>query len=381
MIKIGFALLSNSRNPLPSTRIACLNLFPYLRQSSFEPEIIFDPDRACHVPDVGNLVETVLARGIRVVVFQKLQGPSVLEAVERLKSAGIRTIYCVCDLVDNEMAAATDATIVVTEFLKSLYEPDLQQRIYVVHDGIERPEVVREAEEFERSGLESRALRASLVSGSDLYRIPIFSTPPRGWRVDVIGRFPPPSDRMQRFRAARWAFSTTADLAAKLALLYAILHPRIRHVPWSLEGVYQHLRASDIGIIPIDTSDNTLAVPGVPYWKTKSENRLTLNMAVGLPVIATPIASYEQVIEDGVNGFLARSREDWLKCFSRLRDPGLRYEMGFRARQSVIASYSKEAQATSFIAVLERVLRGTAVASARVGDCSGSTWHGCSKQA
>ena len=29
-IKVGFVLLSNSRNPLPSTRIAGLNMFPFL---------------------------------------------------------------------------------------------------------------------------------------------------------------------------------------------------------------------------------------------------------------------------------------------------------------------------------------------------------------
>src|SRR5437870_4093220 len=30
-VKIGFVLLSNSRNPLPSTRIAALNMVPFLR--------------------------------------------------------------------------------------------------------------------------------------------------------------------------------------------------------------------------------------------------------------------------------------------------------------------------------------------------------------
>jgi hypothetical protein len=365
MIKVGFALLSSSRDPLPSTRIACLNLFPYLRQSGFEPQIVFDPATSQHAPDAGSLVEKALAGGVDAVVFQKLQGPSVLEAVARLKNAGVPTIYCVCDLVDNEMAAATDATIVVTEFLKSLYDPDLQLRIHVVHDGIERPEVVRKMEQSEGSGSRSRPLRASLASSIDLYRIPVFGIPPRGWSVAVIGRFPPPSDPVQRFRAARWALSKIPDPAAKLALLHAILHPRVRHVPWSLEGVYQHLRASDIGIIPIDTSDDTLEPSGVPLWKPKSENRLTLMMAVGLPVIATPIPSYEEVIEDGVNGVFARSRRDWLNCFSRLRDPDLRHEMGLKARQSVIARYSKEAQASAFIAVLQRIL-GRAAATSRL---------------
>jgi glycosyltransferase involved in cell wall biosynthesis len=352
MSKIGFALLSNSRDPIPSTRIACLNLFPRLREAGFEPEILFEPAAASEMPDVTGLVERVLARGCKIVVFQKIHGWSVLQAVTRLRNAGVRTIYCVCDWVDNEMAAAVDATIVVTEFLKSLYRADLHDRIHVIHDGIERADLVQESTHFAAAAARRATLRAILVTSHELYAIPVLGVPPRGWRIDVVGRFAPGALRIDLISAGWRAMAKPRSLDEKLAILRALLHLRIRRIAWHPDGVYDRLLEGDVGIIPIDTSHDGPEPSAVPAWKVKSENRLTLMMAIGLPVIASRIPSYEQVIEHGVNGFLADSRDDWLEYLSRLRDADLRREMGFKARHSALKRYSLDLQADLFLDVL-----------------------------
>ena len=51
-IKIGFVLVSNSRRPIPSTRIAVLNMFSFLRAANFQPEIVFEPQEVTEKPDV-----------------------------------------------------------------------------------------------------------------------------------------------------------------------------------------------------------------------------------------------------------------------------------------------------------------------------------------
>ena len=354
MIRVGFALLSNSHNPIPSTRIACLNMFQYLRKAGFEPEILFDPLTPCEEPELDGVVDKALARQCAVVVFQKVHGSAVVEAATRLRNAGVRTVYSVCDLVDNQMAAATDATIAVTSYLKSLYHPDLQARIRVVHDGVERPELFRSTKDQDVSK-RGRGLKASLVTSHELYAIPVLGIPPRGWCVDVIGHFPPGGHRMTRMWSARRMLSATG-LTRKVSLLLAMLHSRIRHIAWDYQGVYERLLESDAGIIPINTSDDHCGPSGIPSWKVKSENRLTLKMAMGLPVIATPIPSYEDIIEHGKNGFLARSRRDWLYCLERLRDEDLRREMGSKARESALGRYSMDAQANLLLAVLGRVM-------------------------
>jgi glycosyltransferase involved in cell wall biosynthesis len=354
MNKVAFALLSNSARPIPSTRIACLNIFPLLRGEGFDAQVLFEPEEGREKPDVSGLVDRVLAAGIGIVVFQKIHGPSVLDAARRLRAAGVKTVYLVCDLINNEMAAATDATVTVTDFLRSLYAPELQPRIHVVHDGIEHPQQQRPAEVTARGG----RLTATLVTSHPLYRVPVIGSAPAGWKVDIVGKFPSAKQPLARLRALRWAMHQEEDDAAKRGLLWAALDPHIRHTAWSPEGVYQRLSRSDIGIIPIDTLSSPATTLPPPSWKVKSENRLTLNMAVGLPVIATPIPAYEDIIEHGVNGFFALSATDWQHCFRQLRDPALRREIGLKARASVLPRFSQQRQAERFAAVL----RGLAAA-------------------
>ena len=54
-VKIGFVLLSNSQHPIPSTRIAVLNMLPFLRAANFDPHIVFEPEYGTENPDVTDL--------------------------------------------------------------------------------------------------------------------------------------------------------------------------------------------------------------------------------------------------------------------------------------------------------------------------------------
>lgn len=357
MYKIGFALLSDSKDPAPSTRISCLNLFPWLQDAGFKPIVLFEPRLPNDTPDLGDFVQRTLEIGASVAVFQKIRGPSVLAAIAALKKAGVRTVYCVCDFVDDSMATAADATIVVTEFLRSLYRADLQSKVHVVHDGIEKPEIMVKHTGQEGSRQSHSLLRAALVTSHNAYRIPVFEVPPKGWAVQVIGQFPRDTSAGQQLKTLRWAVSRARGLGEKAAIIRAYMHPRIEYRAWDRSGVYAALCRSDIGIIPVDTSATVGTHAPAPAWKVKSENRLTLMMAIGLPVIATPIPSYESVVQHGVNGFFARTPADWRECFRLLADPTLRTSMGAAARASVIDRFSIERQAELFVAVLRGLLR------------------------
>jgi glycosyltransferase involved in cell wall biosynthesis len=131
---------------------------------------------------------------------------------------------------------------------------------------------------------------------------------------------------------------------------------RIRRVSWDPVGVYRHLLEADVGIIPVDAESAAEPADSVPSWMVKSENRLTLKMSVGLPVVASPIPSYEAVVQQGRNGFLARSEAEWWQHLEALRDPALRRRIGERARQSVHERYSMNEQARRLLAVLHGLL-------------------------
>lgn len=349
-IKIGFVLLSNSRNPIPSTRIAALNMFPFLREANFDPQIVFEPEYGAERPDVDGLAPRIVAEGFRIIVFQKVHGPSVEALANRLREAGIRTVFCVCDVVNVPMAQATDATVVVTEFLKSLYPLALQTKLHVVHDGIEHPDVVKSAASA-RHGSLAKPLRAVLVTSAQLDRLPQIVSPPSWLKVTVVGRYV--NAPIQRWREARWAILSRHGQRERLASLAFMMHWRIRCVAWDAVRVYRNMLEADVGIIPIDAIEPADPGTEAPNWKVKSENRMSMKMCVGLPVVATPIPSYLPLVNQGINGYLARNRKEWTEYLDALRDPGLRQRIGSKARESVIHRYSMQEQARLLIAVIK----------------------------
>jgi glycosyltransferase involved in cell wall biosynthesis len=188
-----------------------------------------------------------------------------------------------------------------------------------------------------------------LVTSDNFDFLPVIGAPPDWLEVTIVGRYPPATQPISRLRDMRWKLASKRNMRDRVGYLRFLADRRIRCIPWHPVGVYERMRDADIGIIPIDPNDNPEG------WNLKSENRLTMKLSMALPVVATPIPSYEAVIEHGLNGFLARSRETWLQCLETLRDSELRREIGIRARASVIAKFSKEEQARRLIDVLRSV--------------------------
>jgi len=319
-------------------------MLPFLRAEGYEPTIAFEPESATETPDLSGVADRMLRQGVSIAYFQKVYGPSVLEEVSKLRRAGVPTIYGVCDRVEEEMVRAADATVIVTEFLRSLHDPQLQSRIFIVHDGIERPEVRRGT----ARPASSRDLRAILVTSSRLESIPVLGRLPRNFDLTVVGDYEEQSplaalrQRLQR----RW-HSTENSVPVPL------LGYGFRAKPWHKDRVYEDLVAADVGIIPVDMRPDPSPGSDVSRWEVKSENRLTLMMAAGLPVIASPVPSYLDVIVHGVNGYIAHDRADWLAAIDALRDPAHRERVGTTARASVLERFSMQSQARRLLSVLD----------------------------
>ena len=354
-MKIGFVLLSNERQPQPSTRIAALNMIPHLRAAGWDVEIIFQPRDGCEQPDLSALSAAGL-RHFDVVVFQKVHGASVLALVRALKEQGVRTVYSVCDLVQIPMAEACDLTLTISDYLKSLYPLALQDRIRVVHDGIENSALVNAAWRLHRGG-PLAPLRALLVTSAELGGLPQIGLPPPWLTVDIVGRYAPAERPLQRWRAAIRQVLRQRGWKARLAVLRFLTHPRIRRIAWSPEAVDKALLRADFAILPIETPP---AMPGAPppVWMMKSANRLTLKMSAGLAVLSTPIPAYEEVLQHGVNGLFASSVQEWRDGLEQLRDPNVRRRLGRAARDSALKLYSAEAQAAALKAALAAVVSG-----------------------
>lgn len=351
-IRLAFVLCSAPSSPLPSTRISVLNMFPYLRAAGFDPFVVFAPSGPTETPDVSGIAGTIAQSGASIAYFQKVGGSSVISEALALRQQGIATVFGVCDQVDNEMSRITDVTVAVTDHLRSLYAADLQEKICVVHDGIEHPEIQKTVElPSSNDRRRSSKLRAVLVTSANVTEIPAVERIPRFLDVTVVGHYPPATSLTGRLRQ-----TVARVLKGSRSTFTPISTRRFRAMNWTPSGVYQQLLSADLGIIPVDTRPTDSGRSPEPYWRVKSENRLTLCMSIGLPVIATPIPSYLPIIENGKNGFLASTGEQWQECFEALRDPGLRVQIGVNARDSVLLRYSKEEQARLLIVALNKAL-------------------------
>ena len=342
--KWAFVLLSNTAHPQPSTRISVLNMLPYLRQAGVQAEVVFEPALGSETPNLDGLMERLLAQRFDLVFFQKVRGASVYACVTDLSKSGIRTVYGVCDKIDAEMVRLTDRTVVVTEFLRSTCEPAMQHKVHVVHDGIEKPEHAKQ-DWGGHVGSRRQPLRAVLVTSANLKHLPVIGDPPDWLSVTIVGHYPANAEWRNRLRQTQWALQQAQTWDARISHLRFLANRRIVTQQWQPDSVYAAMLQADIGILPIDTPPALPTDAVLPTWQIKSENRLTLKMAIGLPVIATPIPSYEPVLAHGHNGFFARSRADWIGCLETLRQPAARSEIGRQARDSVIDRFSIQAQA------------------------------------
>lgn len=114
--------------------------------------------------------------------------------------------------------------------------------------------------------------------------------------------------------------------------------------PWSQATEAAALCRGDIGIAPTPTDPWTLGKCGF---------KIVQYMASGLPVIASPVGANEQLVQEGVTGFLARDPAGWAAAIKRLAgDPELRAKMGRAARARVSTTYSIARAADDWAAFL-----------------------------
>jgi len=348
-MKLGLVLAGPLDPPLPSTRVALLNVLPLLHAHGFSSDVLHAPARAREAPVLSLRASDIRAKGIHTVIFQKVYGPSAVTLAQELEAVGVRTVFMICDRVVPEMAAATSATVCVTQYLAGLYPAELSHKIHVVHDGVERPEVQKARWRSDR-GSALHPLRAVLVTSSRLDELPVLGSPPPWLQVHVVGHYPPRGDWVGRARSA-WQHWQLHPERRRQQLCMAA-QPRIRVHAWGSDSVYQHLMHADIGIIPVECHPPLDSHPP-PAWSVKSENRLTLKMAVGLPVVATPIPAYEPLLRNEAAGILAESGAQWLAALQKLRDPGLRIQMGNTARSAVLEEFSVQSQALRLMYLLK----------------------------
>ena len=103
-------------------------------------------------------------------------------------------------------------------------------------------------------------------------------------------------------------------------------------VKWTQEGEVPFLQTLDVGIMPLTDT---------PWARGKCGYKLIQYMACGLPVVASPVGVNRDIVEHGVNGFLAETDAEWRSAIETLLADGeLRRRMGAAGRRKVEEHYS-----------------------------------------
>jgi glycosyltransferase involved in cell wall biosynthesis len=122
----------------------------------------------------------------------------------------------------------------------------------------------------------------------------------------------------------------------------------IEFKPWNKETEIEDLAQFDIGIMPL---------PDDEWTRGKCGFKGLQYMALEIPTVMSPVGVNTEIIQDGENGFLAASEEEWIEKLSLLiESPELREKLGKAGRKTVVEKYSVEANKQKYLDAFNSVL-------------------------
>lgn len=130
-------------------------------------------------------------------------------------------------------------------------------------------------------------------------------------------------------------------------LLFQVDGVKIINKEWSLSEDLEDFQSLDIGVYPL---------PDNEWTKGKTGFKTIQYMSVGIPCVVSNVGRNKEIIHDGLNGFLADSKEEWIKKLSLLiEDSVLRKKLGTAGRKTVEDRYSLKVNAPKYLEVFNKV--------------------------
>lgn len=114
---------------------------------------------------------------------------------------------------------------------------------------------------------------------------------------------------------------------------------------WQLEHEASVIAHLDYGIAPMKDT---------PWARGKCGLKILQYWAAGVPVVASPVGVYKEMIQNGENGLLASTPAEWADhLLSLMKNPELRQKIIANGRKTVLEKFSLRAMTPKFLALFE----------------------------
>jgi len=276
--------------------------------------------------DLNSLKKRIIDEKITVVVFHKVFSLKTLELVKFCKNNKVKTVFANGDWNENPMNLAVDHVISGSPYTRDLIKNRYKvKNSHYIDDALETSEY---------------PIRNNYHSGN-IIRL--------GW----FGNFT--------------KLEYTKDFIASLNLLDYKLHT-ISNAPctyttlkadytmgaatnesWNTQFLIEFLLKNiDIIVIPLDLKNGDL----IKHY-AKTANRITFALSLGIPVVATPIPTYQLIIKNGKNGYLATTPKEWKQALISLKDVSQRETIGKNSTSEIREKYHVNSIIKDWIKIFE----------------------------
>jgi glycosyltransferase involved in cell wall biosynthesis len=121
----------------------------------------------------------------------------------------------------------------------------------------------------------------------------------------------------------------------------------VQRVQWTPFDEVMQLNKIDIGIMPLPDDD---------WSRGKCGFKALQYMALEVPPVVSPVGVNMEIVQHGINGFLASNEPEWIHYLSILiESPELRIKIGEEARKTVESNFSLQTNASVLISVLRNL--------------------------
>lgn len=121
----------------------------------------------------------------------------------------------------------------------------------------------------------------------------------------------------------------------------ALPNLKFQYIRWNEKTEVEDLMKLDIGIMPLQNDK---------WSEGKCGFKLIQYLSLGIPAVASPVGVNKKIIENGVNGFLCETDEEWVTAIEKLiKDTEFRKQMGGAGKIKIEKEYSLQSQLLVFL--------------------------------